>query len=99
MKIGAYVINLNRSIARWEGFSREANSLALDVSSDAAIIMEDDMELQPDLMERAEAVLAAVPKAELVKLLNHQSKGILKKATTKFGDATGRGIHGPQEGR
>jgi glycosyl transferase family 25 len=61
--------------------------------------MEDDVEQQPDLMERAEAALAAVPKAELVKLLNRQSKGILQKATTKFGDATGRCIHGPQGGR
>lgn len=149
MKIGAYVINLNRSIARWEGLSRRANSLALDVvrisgvdgsqiqphdkadidkrqfllrngrnylpgehgcyrshvkaltefldsSNDAAIIMEDDVELQADLIERAEAVLAAVPKAELVKLLNHRSKGFMQKATTKFGDAIGRCIHGPQ---
>jgi hypothetical protein len=31
MKIGAYVINLNRSIARWEGLSRKADSPALDV--------------------------------------------------------------------
>lgn len=149
MKIGAYVINLNRSIARWEGLSRKANSLALDVvrisgvdgsqiqphdkadinkrqfllrngrnylpgehgcyrshvkalsefldsGNDAAIIMEDDVELQADLMERAEAVLTAVPKAELVKLLNHRSKGFMQKATTKFGDAIGRCVHGPQ---
>lgn len=149
MKIGAYVINLNRSIVRWEGFSQKANSLALDVvrisgvdgvqiqaddradidrrqfflrngrnylpgehgcyrshvkalteflnsDNDAAIIMEDDVELQADLIERAEAALVAVPKAELVKLLNHRSRGFMQKATTKFGDAIGRCVHGPQ---
>lgn len=149
MKIGAYVINLNRSIGRWEGLSRKANSLELDIirisgvdgsqiqphdkadinqrqfllrngrnylpgehgchrshlkalteflnsSNDAAIIMEDDVELQADLMRRAEAVLATVPKAELVKLLNHRSNGFRYKAMTKYRDIIGRCIHGPQ---
>ncbi len=149
MKIGAYVINLNRSIARWEGLSRKADSLELEVirvpgvdgsqiqphdkadinkrqfilrngrnylpgehgcyrshvkalteflnsENDAAIIMEDDVDLQADLFRRAEAALAAVPKAELIKLLNHRSKGFRKTAKTKFGDIIGRCVHGPQ---
>jgi glycosyl transferase, family 25 len=149
MKIGVYVINLNRSIARWEGLSRKADALELEVvrisgvdgsqiqphdaadinkrqfllrngrnylpgehgcyrshvkalteflesSNDAAIIMEDDVELQADLVRRAEAALGAIPKAELIKLLNHRSKGFRERAKTKFGDMIGRCVHGPQ---
>ncbi|MCJ7993713.1 glycosyltransferase family 25 protein [Rhizobium cremeum] len=149
MKIGAYVINLDRSIERWRSliaqtaqfgmqfvrvvgvdgaaipaqqrtdideraFLRQNGRLMLDgeygcyrshlkalstfleSDDDAAIIIEDDVEVPPELIERAEAILAAVPEAELVKLLNHRSRWFRLRATSRLGDRIGRCLHGPQ---
>ncbi|UJW74835.1 glycosyltransferase family 25 protein [Rhizobium sp. SL42] len=63
---------------------------------EAAIILEDDVELAAGLVERATAILEAVPEAELVKLLNHRTKWFRKRATSRLGDEVGRSIHGPQ---
>lgn len=64
--------------------------------NDAAIILEDDVDLIPDLVERASAILEAAPQAELVKLLNHRTKWFRPKVTSRLGDVVGRAIHGPQ---
>ncbi len=61
-----------------------------------AIIMEDDVELRQDFTNRAEAILRAVPSAEVVKLLNHRSKWCRTVAVSEYGDAVGRCLHGPQ---
>jgi glycosyl transferase family 25 len=63
---------------------------------DAALILEDDVELAADLVERAAAILEAVPDAELVKLLNHRTKWFRPRATSRLGDEIGRSVHGPQ---
>lgn len=64
--------------------------------SDAAIVLEDDVELVPDLLARAGSILDAVPKAELVKLINHRTYGFVRHATSSLGDRIGRCLHGPQ---
>ncbi|PZU83018.1 MAG: glycosyl transferase family 25 [Shinella sp.] len=149
MKIGAYVINLDRSIERWRCLTAQAAqfgmqfmrvsgidgasipseqrteidepaflrqngrlmlageygcyrshlkalSTFLEGDNDAAIIIEDDVEVPPKLFERAEAILEAVPDAELVKLLNHRSRWFRPRATSRLGDRVGRCLHGPQ---
>lgn len=149
MKIGAYVINLDRSIERWRCLTAQAAqfgmqflrvsgvdgaaipaeqrteidepaflrqngrlmlageygcyrshlkalSTFLESDNDAAIIIEDDVEVPPKLIERAQAILDAVPDAELVKLLNHRSRWFLSRATSRLGDQVGRCLHGPQ---
>ncbi|MGX5664356.1 glycosyltransferase family 25 protein [Rhizobium daejeonense] len=149
MKIGAYVINLDRSIERWRcltaqaaqfdmqflrvsgvdgaaipaekrieidepAFLRQNGRLMLDgeygcyrshlkalstfleSDNDAAIIIEDDVEIPPKLIERAEAILDAVPDAELVKLLNHRSRWFRLRKISQLGDQVGRCLHGPQ---
>ncbi|WP_244480268.1 glycosyltransferase family 25 protein [Rhizobium sp. Root1220] len=68
----------------------------LESGYDSAIIMEDDVELVENLTSRASAILAAVPSADLVKLLNHRSRFFRGVAVTPYGDAVGRCLHGPQ---
>jgi glycosyl transferase family 25 len=62
MKIGAYVINLRRSIARWEGLSRKADSLALDVVRISGV---DGSQIQPqdraDINKRPPAIWSPGP--------------------------------------
>lgn len=65
--------------------------------AEAGVIVEDDVELNGDLPERAAAVHAALPRAGVVKLLNHRTRGFIRKAAvTPGGNGIGRCLHGPQ---
>ncbi|MBB6303767.1 glycosyltransferase family 25 protein [Rhizobium leucaenae] len=63
---------------------------------EAAIVMEDDVEVAADLIERTVSILNAVRKADIVKLFNHRSLGFRRMATSALGDEIGRCLHGPQ---
>lgn len=71
-------------------------SIFLQSDFDAALVMEDDIEITADLPERTTAILDAVPSADVVKLFNHRSRGFLGVAKSEFGDEIGRCLHGPQ---
>lgn len=151
MSIRIYVINLDRSPARWERISAQAASMGLNVirvaavdgaavkpedwidtdprmfrkmhgrhmlpgeygcyrshltalrqfaesdgADEIALVVEDDIDLQPDLVTRAFAIHQALPQAGLVKLFNHRTRGFRAKAVSTLGDAVGRCLHGPQ---
>lgn len=150
MSVRIYVINLDRSIPRWERISAQARDMGLDVvrvvavdgatvspedwidtdprqfsrmhgrymlpgeygcyrshlqalqqiadgdDNEISLIVEDDIDLQPDLVSRAIAIHQALPKAGLVKLFNHRTRGFRPKAVSTLGDAVGRCLHGPQ---
>jgi glycosyl transferase, family 25 len=63
---------------------------------EAAIIMEDDVEIDANLPVRAIAVLDAAPRAEIVRLLSHRSVGFRAFFTSTLGDRVGRAMFGPQ---
>ncbi len=63
---------------------------------DAALVMEDDIDVPFDLIERARAILDVVPNADIVKLFNHRSHAFLAVAKSTYGDEVGRCLHGPQ---
>jgi glycosyl transferase family 25 len=63
---------------------------------DAAIIMEDDVDLNARLIPRAIAALQTIPGAGLVKLVNHRMVGFRRAATSAEEDIVGRCLHGPQ---
>ncbi|MDK4718861.1 glycosyltransferase family 25 protein [Rhizobium sp. CNPSo 3968] len=149
MRLGVYVINLDRSVERWsiicsraaehsidiirvsatdgcnlsrkefrdvdwKGFARHGGRTILpgeygcyrshvrcltsflESDFDAALVMEDDIDVTGDLLDRTAAVLAVVPSADVVKLFNHRSYGFLGIAISDFGDEVGRCLHGPQ---
>ncbi|MDL2405878.1 glycosyltransferase family 25 protein [Rhizobium calliandrae] len=149
MKLGVYIINLDRSADRWaavrakadeycidvirvaatdghelsqedfrdvdwKGFARHGGrtilpgeygcyrshinclSTLLESDFDAALVMEDDIQITVDLTKRAIAILEATPDADVVKLFNHRSRGFLSVATSALGDEIGRCLHGPQ---
>ncbi|MDE1991570.1 MAG: glycosyltransferase family 25 protein [Rhizobiaceae bacterium] len=73
-----------------------AISTFLGSSFDAAIIMEDDVEMACDLVERASQIIDAVDEADVIKLFNHRSRAFRRAATTALGDEVGRCLHGPQ---
>ncbi len=62
----------------------------------AGIIVEDDIRFPPDFMARAQAVLAACPQAEVIKLVNHRVRGFRAFGRSQLGDRVGRCLHGPQ---
>lgn len=62
----------------------------------AAVIIEDDIEFADRFMARAEALLQALPQAEVIKLLNHRTRGFRAVARSTEGDLIGRCLHGPQ---
>jgi len=74
----------------------KAIELFLASGAEAALVVEDDIELVPDLTARAAAILRAVPGAGVVKLINHRARWFIPKATTDLGDEIGRCLHGPQ---
>ncbi|WP_204280180.1 hypothetical protein, partial [Raoultella ornithinolytica] len=45
---------------------------------------------------RIEAIIAAVPDFDVIKLANHRMSLFLRAATTTQGDEIGRALHGPQ---
>jgi glycosyl transferase, family 25 len=63
---------------------------------DAAIIMEDDVDLNARLIPRALAALGTVAGAGVVKLVNHRMVGFRRAATSAEDDVVGRCLHGPQ---
>ncbi|TCS05178.1 glycosyl transferase family 25 [Rhizobium sp. BK418] len=68
----------------------------LETGAAACIIVEDDIVLSADLVARSEAALAAVPGADVIKLVNHRIVGFRAVATSHAGDEIGRATHGPQ---
>lgn len=68
----------------------------VDSGDAAAIIMEDDIDLNERLIPRALAALEAVPSAGLIKLVNHRMVGFRRATESAEGDVVGRCLHGPQ---
>lgn len=68
----------------------------LESDFDAALVMEDDVDISGDLLPRVMAILTIAPNADVIKLFNHRSRGFLRAATSAFGDEVGRCLHGPQ---
>jgi glycosyl transferase family 25 len=64
--------------------------------AEIAIIVEDDIDLTADLVERARAIHQALPQAGLVKLFNHRTRGFRPKVVSARDDVVGRCLHGPQ---
>lgn len=62
----------------------------------AALIIEDDVSLSRDLMERAKSVASAVPRDCVVKLVNHRTQAFRQILKTEEGDAVGFARLGPQ---
>lgn len=149
MKLGVYVINLDRSQDRWDAISSRAKACGIEIiriaavdgraiasenyvdvdhrsfmrqgartllpgeygcyrshlsclstflfsEFDAALVLEDDVEVGADLIARTLAILDAAPDAHLVKLYNHRSRLFLPICTSRLGDRVGHSIHGPQ---
>lgn len=61
-----------------------------------AIIIEDDVDLNPRLIPRAIAAITALPSIALVKLANHRATGFTPLLETSQKDLVGRCLHGPQ---
>jgi glycosyl transferase family 25 len=91
-----------RSILAGEYGCYRSHLLALETfvaSGDAmAIIMEDDVDLNPTLIPRAMAAVEAVaaPEGCVIKLANHRNVGFRALTTTAHADVVGRCLHGPQ---
>lgn len=68
----------------------------LNTSHAIAVIMEDDVDMPADLMARTDAIFCAVPQGDIVKLVNHRSRGFRRRGRSEMGDEIGRCIHGPQ---
>lgn len=64
--------------------------------NDAAVIIEDDIALDGEFMERAWAAHRAVPDADMIKLVNHRWKGFRVYVRSDRGDQIGRCLFGPQ---
>lgn len=62
---------------------------------DLAVIVEDDIVLPVDLLDRVRAAVAAVPDADVIKFFNHRVVAFRKIATSSLGDEIGRAAHGP----
>jgi len=68
----------------------------LSSGHDAAIIMEDDIQLNCDFLARAVSARAAVPIADVIKFVNHRWKGFRAHTESTEGDTLGRCLFGPQ---
>ncbi len=148
-KVAGYVINLDRSVGRWEHIKKQAQHMGLSIervagvdgtlfdaldrpnynhkafvcangrpmlpqeygcylahlgalevflASDAtsAVVMEDDVNLQQDLLSRAVAIVEAAPFADVVKLLNHRVVWYRTISRSARGDLIGKCAFGPQ---
>lgn len=62
---------------------------------DLAVIVEDDIVLPADLLDRVRAAVAAVPDADVIKFFNHRVVAFRRIATSSLGDEIGRAAHGP----
>ena len=61
-----------------------------------AIIIEDDVALDRDFLDRAMSAKEAAPTADLIKLVNHRWNGFHATAESPKGDIVGRCLFGPQ---
>ena len=60
------------------------------------LIIEDDVAFDENTSRRIEAILAAVPDFDLIKLTNHRTKLFIRATKTSLGDEIGRTLYGPQ---
>ncbi|TPK91965.1 O-antigen ligase family protein [Mesorhizobium sp. B2-4-17] len=60
------------------------------------LIIEDDVLFGEDTRRRIEAVIAAVPDFDVIKLTNHRMSLFMRAVVTTEGDEIGRALHGPQ---
>lgn len=74
----------------------DALRMVVDEGYDLAIIAEDDIRLNPKLGERVRAIFAARPGMDVLKLVNHRTRGFIEYGVSDLGDAFGRCLHGPQ---
>lgn len=74
----------------------KALSVFLESGDAAGVIIEDDVELPADLIDRASAAVEALPDVDAIKLFNHRIVGFRRVAVSRAGDEIGRAAHGPQ---
>ena len=74
----------------------KALSIFLGTGDPAGVIVEDDIELSADLIDRASAAVEALPGADVIKLFNHRVVGFRRITISRNGDEIGRTAHGPQ---
>ena len=95
-----FIVRNGRKILSGEYGCYRAHLTALEMfvasAFSAAIVMEDDVDLTENFLPRVAAIRNQLPSAELVKLLNHRSKGFRESVVTSYGDRVGRCLHGPQ---
>ncbi|UVK44363.1 O-antigen ligase family protein [Mesorhizobium sp. AR07] len=60
------------------------------------LIVEDDVLFSEDTKRRIEAIIAAVPDFDVIKLTNHRMSFFMRAVETTEGDEIGRALHGPQ---
>lgn len=60
------------------------------------LIVEDDVLFGENTMRRIEAIIAAVPDFDVIKLTNHRMSFFMRAVGTTQGDEIGRALHGPQ---
>ena len=68
----------------------------LESDAPAALVIEDDVNLSTDLVQRARIILDAVPDDCVVKLVNHRTVSFRHRFTSKAGDRIGWSGFGPQ---
>ncbi|CAM5589440.1 hypothetical protein MAUB1S_09946 [Mycolicibacterium aubagnense] len=60
------------------------------------LIIEDDVAFNEETLSRIEAIVAAVPNFDAIKLTTHRTGLFIRAVTTSQGDEIGRALHGPQ---
>ena len=68
----------------------------LDEDKPYGLIIEDDVAFDENTARRIEAIIAAVPDFDAIKLTTHRTGLFIRAVTTSRGDEIGRALHGPQ---
>lgn len=68
----------------------------LESRSEHGVIMEDDVLITPDSVGRLCAIIEKAGSIDIIKLVNHRSKGFVTSGKTSAGDRIGRTLFGPQ---
>lgn len=68
----------------------------LDEDKPYGLIIEDDVAFDENTSHRIEAIIAAVPQFDAIKLTTHRNGLFMRAVTTSCGDEIGRALHGPQ---
>lgn len=68
----------------------------LDQDKPYGLIIEDDVAFDENTLGRIEAIIAAVPDFDAIKLTTHRTGLFIRAVTTARGDEIGRALHGPQ---